>query len=260
MGGVPSSEQEGEEQSLPYPVPEWEEPERPTPEREEPERPMNSCSSAMERRPTVKPCLSRGCPVGLQRQSRLPINKPTCLPPVKKKMKLCTKEQSCASAGKHGVLREFTFFDKVRRLFKSQEVYENFLRCIALFNQEVVSGAELLQLVTPFLGKFPELFAQFKSFLGDKEFSHAPTLLADRYTEGNGRDIDYASCKRLGSSYRALPKTYQQPKCTGRTAICKEVGLEPTAQLQLFFQIPYEGEIVQAVVCTYSYGQRFSIT
>jgi histone deacetylase complex regulatory component SIN3 len=41
---------------------------------------------------------------------------------------------------------------QVRRLFKSQEVYENFLRCIALFNQEVVSGAELLQLVTPFLG------------------------------------------------------------------------------------------------------------
>lgn len=149
--------------------------------------------------------------------------RPMLMPQVKKKMKLCTKEQSCASAGKHGVLREFTFFDKVRRLFKSQEVYENFLRCIALFNQEVVSGAELLQLVTPFLGKFPELFAQFKSFLGDKEFSHAPTLLADRYTEGNGRDIDYASCKRLGSSYRALPKTYQQPKCTGRTAICKEV-------------------------------------
>lgn len=100
-----------------------------------------------------------------------------------KKMKFsCSKEPSFASVGKHGVLREFTFFDKVRiterhafpdivyprlcfslrfyfflcfqvrRLFKSQEVYENFLRCIALFNQEVVSGAELLQLVTPFLG------------------------------------------------------------------------------------------------------------
>ncbi|MGH0133324.1 UNVERIFIED_CONTAM: hypothetical protein FKN15_064819 [Acipenser sinensis] len=39
MGGVPSSEQEGEEQSLPSPVPEWEEPERPTPEWEEPEHP-----------------------------------------------------------------------------------------------------------------------------------------------------------------------------------------------------------------------------
>nr|XP_015826799.2 paired amphipathic helix protein Sin3b [Nothobranchius furzeri] len=146
-------------------------------------------------------------------------------PLLKKKMRYsCTKDQSFASVGKHGVLREFSFFDKVRRLFKSQEVYENFLRCIALFNQEVVSGAELLQLVTPFLGKFPELYTQFKSFLGDKELSHAVSGLSDRYMEGGGgREVDYASCKRLGSSYRALPKTYQQPKCSGRTALCKEV-------------------------------------
>ncbi|XP_028671981.2 paired amphipathic helix protein Sin3b [Erpetoichthys calabaricus] len=153
-----------------------------------------------------------------------PTLMPHMAPQIKKKIKLsCTKDPSFAAVGKHGVLREFTFFDKVRRLLKSQEVYENFLRCIALFNQEVVSGAELLQLVTPFLGKFPELFAQFKSFLGEKELSHAPALLSDRYMEGSGREIDYASCKRLGSSYRALPKTYQQPKCSGRTAICKEV-------------------------------------
>uniref|UniRef100_A0A3Q1FGZ6 Paired amphipathic helix protein Sin3b n=1 Tax=Acanthochromis polyacanthus TaxID=80966 RepID=A0A3Q1FGZ6_9TELE len=154
-----------------------------------------------------------------------PILLPHMSPLLKKKMKYsCTKDQSFASVGKHGVLREFSFFDKVRRLFKSQEVYENFLRCIALFNQEVVSGAELLQLVTPFLGKFPELYTQFKSFLGDKELSHAVSGLSDRYMEGGGgREVDYASCKRLGSSYRALPKTYQQPKCSGRTALCKEV-------------------------------------
>ena len=34
---------------------------------------------------------------------------------------------------------------------------------------------------------------------------------------------DYASCKRYGASYRALPKSYPQPKCTGRTQLCKEV-------------------------------------
>ncbi|XP_051760552.1 paired amphipathic helix protein Sin3b isoform X1 [Ctenopharyngodon idella] len=153
-----------------------------------------------------------------------PMLLPHMTPLLKKKMKYsCSKDPSFASVGKHGVLREFTFFDKVRRLLKSQEVYENFLRCIALFNQEVVSGAELLQLVTPFLGKFPELYTQFKSFLGDKELSHAISGLSDRYMEGGGREVDYASCKRLGSSYRALPKTYQQPKCSGRTAICKEV-------------------------------------
>ncbi|MGH0116154.1 UNVERIFIED_CONTAM: hypothetical protein FKN15_074795 [Acipenser sinensis] len=40
MGGIPSSEQEGEEQSLPSPVPKREEPERPQPKREEPEHPQ----------------------------------------------------------------------------------------------------------------------------------------------------------------------------------------------------------------------------
>ncbi|KFW74231.1 Paired amphipathic helix protein Sin3b, partial [Manacus vitellinus] len=143
--------------------------------------------------------------------------------PAKKKMKLRgTKDLSVATVGKYGTLQEFSFFDKVRRVLKSQEVYENFLRCIALFNQELVSGSELLQLVTPFLGKFPELFAQFKSFLGVKELSFTSPL-SDRSGDGMSREIDYASCKRIGSSYRALPKTYQQPKCSGRTAICKEV-------------------------------------
>ncbi|CAH2293301.1 paired amphipathic helix Sin3b [Pelobates cultripes] len=144
--------------------------------------------------------------------------------PSKKKMKIRkSKDQSVANVGKYGTLQEFSFFNKVRRVLKSQEVYENFLRCIALFNQELVSGSELLQLVTPFLGKFPELFAQFKSFLGVKELSFTSPVTNDRSNEGIGREIDYASCKRIGSSYRALPKTYQQPKCSGRTAICKEV-------------------------------------
>jgi paired amphipathic helix protein Sin3a len=34
---------------------------------------------------------------------------------------------------------------------------------------------------------------------------------------------DYATCKKYGASYRALPKTYVQPKCSGRTSLCKEV-------------------------------------
>lgn len=36
-------------------------------------------------------------------------------------------------------------------------------------------------------------------------------------------EIDYSSCKRYGASYRALPKNFVQPKCSGRTALCKEV-------------------------------------
>ena len=35
--------------------------------------------------------------------------------------------------------------------------------------------------------------------------------------------LDYKSLKRHGASYRALPKTYVQPKCSGRTLLCNEV-------------------------------------
>ncbi|XP_011605729.2 SIN3 transcription regulator family member Aa [Takifugu rubripes] len=144
--------------------------------------------------------------------------------PVKKKPKLLNlKDSSAAEVSKHGVGTESLFFEKVRKALRSTEAYDNFLRCLVIFNQEVVSRAELVQLVLPFLGKFPELFNWFKNFLGYREMSHIETYPKERATEGIAMEIDYASCKRLGSSYRALPKSYQQPKCTGRTPLCKGV-------------------------------------
>ncbi|KAM4677170.1 paired amphipathic helix protein Sin3a isoform 2-T3 [Discoglossus pictus] len=149
---------------------------------------------------------------------------PGATPPVKKKPKiLIPKDQSLAEANKHGPGAESLFFDKVRKALRSGEVYDNFLRCLVIFNQEVISRAELVQLVSPFLAKFPELFTWFKNFLGYKESSHLESFPKERSTEGIAMEIDYASCKRLGSSYRALPKSFQQPKCTGRTPLCKEV-------------------------------------
>lgn len=41
---------------------------------------------------------------------------------------------------------------QVRKALRSTEAYENFLRCLVIFNQEVISRAELVQLVSPFLG------------------------------------------------------------------------------------------------------------
>ncbi|CAN9506629.1 unnamed protein product [Ophioblennius macclurei] len=164
-------------------------------------------------------------------QNGLPIRRPGgvgATPPVKKKPKIMGKDHSMAEVGKHSTSTETMFFEKVKKALRSSEAYDNFLRCLHIFNQEVISRTELVQLVIPFLGKFPELFTWFKNFLGYRESSHgesshAETLPKERATEGIAMEIDYASCKRLGSSYRALPKSYQQPKCTGRTPLCREV-------------------------------------
>lgn len=74
-------------------------------------------------------------------------------PPTKKPRLGVLKDVSLAEAGKYGTLTEFAFFDKVRKALKSGEVYENFLRCLVLFNQEVVTRTELVSLATPFLNK-----------------------------------------------------------------------------------------------------------
>jgi paired amphipathic helix protein Sin3a len=146
--------------------------------------------------------------------------------PAKKKPKTGTgKDVSIAEAGKHGSFTEFAFFDKVRKALRNQETYENFLRCLNLFNQEIVSRSELVTIVTPFLGKFPDLFVWFKQFLGHKESGSSDMTMPTNKERGSelAAEIDFASCKRCGASYRALPKSYKQPKCSGRVPWMEEV-------------------------------------
>ncbi|XP_057319061.1 paired amphipathic helix protein Sin3a-like isoform X3 [Microplitis mediator] len=164
-------------------------------------------------------------------------------PPLKKhKVAASARDITIAEAGKYGSLNDYAFFDKVRKLLKSTEVYENFLRCLVLYNNEIISKSEVVQLVIPFLGRCPELLRWFKDFLG-----HLPESTGLASTNATGgvnvealpnnvvrshqdrpqgdlaMEIDYTTCKRLGASYCALPKSYIQPKCTGRTELCKEV-------------------------------------
>ncbi|KAF4531705.1 hypothetical protein B566_EDAN012507 [Ephemera danica] len=181
-----------------------------------------------------------------QQVKRSPSFSTSSQPPAKKPKMVSLRDVSLADAGKYGSLNDYAYFDKVRKALKSQEVYENFLRCLILFNQEVVSSSELVQLVTPFLGRFPELLRWIKEFLGHVESSsstaaggtstyqslHSSALndissnnvgRQDRTAGDHAMEIDYSTCKRLGASYCALPKSYILPKCSGRSQLCKEV-------------------------------------
>ena len=110
---------------------------------------------------------------GATKRSSSGINQP---PPKKQKFPGSLRDVSLAEAGKFGTLNEYAFFDKVRKALRSPEVYENFLRCLVLFNQEVISRSELVQLTSTFLNRYPELFKWFKDFVGYKDGpgQHAP--------------------------------------------------------------------------------------
>ncbi|EEC13644.1 sin3b, putative, partial [Ixodes scapularis] len=169
-----------------------------------------------------KPSLVSGLGSSLK-QGSTPLKRPLSHLSGSKQKMTSLKDVTLAEAGKHGTLNEFAFFDKVRRALRGQEVYENFLRCLILYNQEIVSRSELVHLVTPFLGKFPELFKWFKDFIGYKDLGGQVEPIPNKVRRSFSFLADYSSCKRYGASYRALPKNIVQPKCSGRTQLCKEV-------------------------------------
>lgn len=146
--------------------------------------------------------------------------------PPKRHKPIC-RDVTLAEASKFGSLNDYAFFDKVRKALRSPEVYENFLRCLTLFNQEIISRVELVCLITPFLSKFPELHRWFQDFLGSQSTAEGISLAtAQRQDRNQGemaQEIDLSTCKRLGASYCALPKTSEARKCSGRTNLCREV-------------------------------------
>ncbi|XP_053692753.1 paired amphipathic helix protein Sin3a isoform X2 [Sabethes cyaneus] len=147
-------------------------------------------------------------------------------PPIKRHKPIC-RDITLAEASKFGTLNDYAFFDKVRKALRSPDVYENFLRCLTLFNQEIVSKSELQTLVTPFLSRFPDLLKWFQDFLGPSTVAECVPLASaqrqDRSQSELATDIDLSTCKRLGASYCALPKSHENVKCSGRTNLCKDV-------------------------------------
>lgn len=87
-------------------------------------------------------------------------------PPPKKHKSAAPRDVSFAEAAKFGTQSDFSFFDKVRNVLRNNDVYDNFLRCLLLFNNEVVSKSELLAVTAAFFTRHPELQRWLQEFLG----------------------------------------------------------------------------------------------
>jgi hypothetical protein len=159
------------------------------------------------------------------------------------------QQQSNSEMTKYGTINEITFFEKLKKALRTQQVYDNFLKCLALYNQDVISKSELIRLVEPFLGKFANLYKWFKDFVENKQtaentytdeqsesISGGSTSLIRMTINGKNRqdrialppgdnillEIDYLSCKQYGASYRDI-SAYPQPISSGQTELCKQV-------------------------------------
>jgi histone deacetylase complex regulatory component SIN3 len=60
--------------------------------------------------------------------------------------------------------RQAGFFETVKQRLDNPVLYAEFLKCLSLFSQEVISRSDLIVLLEDVLGKFPDLVQDFAKF------------------------------------------------------------------------------------------------
>ena len=62
-------------------------------------------------------------------------------------------------------LEELEFFEKVKKITGNKSTYNEFLKILNLFSQEIIDARTLVERVSPFLDRSPELLDWFKRFV-----------------------------------------------------------------------------------------------
>eukprot|EP01116_Phalansterium_solitarium_P019014 TRINITY_DN5195_c0_g1_i1.p1 TRINITY_DN5195_c0_g1~~TRINITY_DN5195_c0_g1_i1.p1 ORF type:complete len:1266 (+),score=480.31 TRINITY_DN5195_c0_g1_i1:73-3870(+) len=141
---------------------------------------------------------------------------------MRKKQRAQQEEQKIVPNGSY---EEQNFFYRVKNRLNNQLLYMEFLKCLNMFSNNVISRLELVLLVKDILSRHRDLFDWFKQFIGfDDPSIEFIDKQDDRPAGTRGMaDFDLKNCKRYGPSYRAVPKAYVQPICSGRTELCNQV-------------------------------------
>ena len=134
------------------------------------------------------------------------------LPPPKKKAKTNGRPDDKPATN----TEELEFFEKCKRVIGNKTSYNEFLKILNLFSQEIIDAKTLIERIDPFLSRSPDLLEWFKKFVKYEEDEVVYNIPAER------PEIDLQTCRRSGHSYRKLPKHIPRLACSGRDELCKE--------------------------------------
>jgi paired amphipathic helix protein Sin3a len=105
------------------------------------------------------------------------------------------------------------------------QAWAEFLKCLDMYAQELLSKTEMLNFVDQILGKRnAELFEEFKRILSAAGSPTGPTpSMEDSWYSVPLSEIDFFRCRQCSTSYRALPRDYPAPPCSDRSEEEKKV-------------------------------------
>jgi paired amphipathic helix protein Sin3a len=119
---------------------------------------------------------------------------------------------------------ERQFFDAAKEALTTYsrdggQAWAEFLKCLDMYAQELLSKTEMLSFVEQLLGKrSAELFEEFKRILGAAGSPTGSTpSMEDSWYSVPLSDIDFFRCRQCTPSYRALPRDYPAPPCSERS-------------------------------------------
>ncbi|KAL9551529.1 hypothetical protein MBANPS3_004226 [Mucor bainieri] len=115
---------------------------------------------------------------------------------------------------------EVDLFDRIKMHIGNKPSYEEFLKLLNLYTQEIVDIDTLVAQVKGFLGNSKELMDAFKYVIG-----YEPTAPAIERPAVSAAKPDLNKCDAVeeSPSYRVVPREWQNQPCSGRDQMCWEV-------------------------------------
>ncbi|KAI8645248.1 hypothetical protein BD408DRAFT_412043 [Parasitella parasitica] len=115
---------------------------------------------------------------------------------------------------------EVDLFDRIKKHIGNKPSYEEFLKLLNLYTQEIVDMDTLVTQVKGFLGNRKELMDAFKYTIGYESKEPAiekPAVSAPK------PDLNKCDAVKDSPSYRIVSKEWQHQPCSGRDQMCWEV-------------------------------------
>lgn len=146
--------------------------------------------------------------------------------------------------------RERQFFAEVNAKLNNKETYTELLKCVNLYAQDVISKSELVDLVQDVIGKYPDVMATFRQFVGYSSHGMDDDVLGDesgtvrdgprgtigqtqrnravlaqrnKYLTHPVSELDTSTLERPTTSYVRLPRDYPIMKCSGRSPAAEAI-------------------------------------
>ncbi|KAG8818871.1 Transcriptional regulatory protein sin3 [Serendipita sp. 401] len=121
------------------------------------------------------------------------------------------------------------FFDRVKKALDNRETFDEFLKLLNMFSQDIIDMRTLVEKANTFLGDSTDLTIQFRRIIGWDERERLVREPDDPSSIGQLNSAIYVPPEKedlhhkCGPSYRRIPANEAHQACSGRDELCRSV-------------------------------------